>query len=436
MKKTTKSEQRAANELQKATCGEFLADGSLIEIIRPDARQKALSLLISKEGLLTEASNAQYDGVSYIPIEPDPSILRAIHIPSGVSEYATTGSLFAEIIGILRSRLELRDTTAILLAHVVLSSWLADCLSAAPRLLVYGPPEESAILLQLLAATCRRALLLSDVNIATWSSALAELRPTVLINARRLRSSTKDFLDASNMRQQYVLRNGQLIDFFGVQIIHERSPSGDRSMHESAICVTVSPASGRLRILTDADRAEIAHEIQGKLLGYRMRNYDNVRRSEFDVSEFTGAVRSHARMLGACLVGAPELQSGLIAALRGHDEDARTARSFSLESVLIEVLILLCHESQARASATVGEITAMMNMIFQGRDEPLKLEARKVGDVLRSLQFFTARQGSAARGISLLLEDRRRIHQLARDYDVPTIHAGVVGCPQCAERKE
>ena len=49
----------------------------------------------------------------------------------------------------------------------------------------------------------------------------------------------------------------------------------------------------------------------------------------------------------------------------------------------------------------------------------------------RALQFSTHPQGSAARGIALLVADRQRIHELARDFDVPTIHDGVVGCPQC-----
>jgi hypothetical protein len=176
-----------------------------------------------------------------------------MYIPSGVSEYGTTSSLFAEISGIFGTRANLSETATTLLTHFVFSTWLADCFSTAPRMLIYGPPEESAILLQLLAAICRRALLLGDVNIATWNSMLTELRPTMLINTRRLRARTREFLEASNTRHQYVLRKGQL----------------------------------------------------------------------FDLSEFTAAARTHARTLGASIVDAPELQAGLIAALRSQDEDVR-----------------------------------------------------------------------------------------------------------------
>lgn len=236
------------------------------------------------------------------------------------------------------------------------------------------------------------------------------------------------------MRHQYVVRKGQLLDLFGAKIIYERMPSG-RSLIESAICVTLTPACDRLPVVSDRDRAQIANDLQRKLLLYRLKNYNKVRESRFDAPEFTAAVRNRARILGACVVDDAALQSSLVSVLRGQDDDARVTRSFSLESVLAEALLLLCHDQQNRASANVAEIAKVMNVILKGRGEPLELEPRKVGDLLRALQFFTIRQGSAARGISLLVADRRRIHQLAHDYDVPTIHNGVVGCSQCAEAK-
>ena len=252
MNKSSKGEQPATNEWKAATFGEFLSDGTSIEIIRPDACQNALSLLVWTEGVLTETRCAQRDGVGYVPVEPDTSILRAMYIPAGVSEYGTTCSLFSEILRVFTIRVNLSNTTAALLAHFVLSTWFADCFSTAPRMLICGPPEESVTLLQLLAATCRRALLLCDVTIATWSPMLAALRPTLLINTLRLRASTREFLEASNTRHEYLPRKGQLLDLFGAQVIHERTSSGDQSMHESAICVTVTPARGRLPSVTVA----------------------------------------------------------------------------------------------------------------------------------------------------------------------------------------
>jgi hypothetical protein len=434
---TTKSnsDKRVANaqESTTTTYGENFSDGTQIELVRPDPRKEELALLVSKEAIVTETLRVQHDAVSYVPVEPDASVLHAMYIPSGVSEYGTTCSLFAEILRVFTSRANLSNTTAALLAHFVFSTWFADCFSTAPRMLIFGPPEESATLLQLLAATCRRALLLSDVTIATWSPTLAALRPTLLINTHRLRPSTREFLEASNTRHEYLPRKGQLLDLFGAQVIHERTPSGDPSMHESAICVTATPARGQLPIVTDQDRTQLANEFQQKLLLYRLRHYSEVRESEFDVPEFTTAVRSRARMLGACVVDTPEVQSGLISVLRHQDDDARITRSFSLESVLVEALFVMCHEKETRVAATVGEIAETMTVIFQGRGEALKLEPRKVGEILRGLQFYTARQGSAARGIALLEADRRRVHQLARDYDVPAIRNGFVGCSQCDE---
>jgi hypothetical protein len=341
--------------------------------------------------------------------------------------------LFAEVSKIFVNRAEVPPATATLLAHFVLSTWFADCFSTAPQLLIFGPQEEAAIVLQLLAATCRRALFLSDVSIATWSSLPIILRPTLIINTHRLRPSTLDFLEASSVRHQYVARKGQLLDLFGAKVIYERTLSGARSLIESSICVTLTPARGRFPVVSDHDQVQIADELQPKLLLYRMRNYGKFRESQFDVPQFTAAVRTRARMLGACVVDNASLQSGLISALRGQDNEARITRSFSLESVMVEALLLLCHDKATRASANVGDIAKVMNTILKGRGELLELEPRKVGDVLRTLQFFPIRQGSAARGISLTVAERRRVHRLARDYDVPTIHDGAVRCPECAE---
>jgi hypothetical protein len=299
-------------------------------------------------------------------------------------------------------------------------------------MLVFGPQEEAAILLQLLAATCRRALLLSDVSIATWGFLQTALRPTLIISTRRLRAPILDFLEASSMRHQYVVRKGQLLDLFGATVIYERIPSGAHSLIGSAICVTLTPARDRLPVVSDQDREKIANEMQRKLLLYRLLTYNKVRESRFDVPRFTAAVRTRARVLGACVADDSDLQSSLVTVLQGQDEDARITRSFSLESILVEALLFLCHEDDERASAIVGDIAKVMNTILKGRGEPLELEPRKVGDVLRALQFFPVRQGSAARGISLLLADRRQVHCLARDYDVPTIRDGVK-CPQCNE---
>lgn len=435
MNKKTKRQSRTAKEQQSTTttCGEWLSDGTLIDLIRPDPRKNELALLVSKEGTVT--GRPAPGGQAYVPAALDASILRAMYIPVGDSEYGTTSSLFAEISKIFVNRVELPPATATLIAHFVLSTWFADCFSTAPQMLVFGPQEEATVVLQLMAATCRRALLLSDVSIATWSSLPTALRPTLIINSRRLRPSTLDFLEASSVRHQYVVRKGQLLDLFGAKVLYERTPSGARSLFESSICVTLTPARGRFPIVSDRDRVQIADELQPKLLHYRLRNFIKVRDSQFDVPQFTAAVRTRARMLGACVVDDTDLQSNLVSALRSQDDDARIARSFSLESVLVEALLLMCHDEETRASANVGDIAKVMNAILRGRGEPLELEPRKVGDILRALQFFPIRQGSAARGISLTLADRRRIHRLARDYEVPTIQDGAIRCPQCAEVK-
>ena len=197
---------------------------------------------------------------------------------------------------------------------------------------------------------------------------------------------------------------------------------------------------GRGRPLMWADEFEqksaIQH-LQNKMLGYRLENFQSVRSSVFDVPQFVGATRRLARNLGACLVGAPELQDRLITVLKAQDEGVRMARSEEPEAIVLEALLLLCH--QRRKIAYVAEIALATNKILFARrqitliDGPDAVRARKLGGKLKSLGFHTVRLDAAGRGIAFDPHIVKRIHELARLNGTATALQGLPGCPYCQE---
>ncbi|MGB2886113.1 MAG: hypothetical protein WBC04_00315 [Candidatus Acidiferrales bacterium] len=145
-------------------------------------------------------------------------------------------------------------------------------------------------------------------------------------------------------------------------------------------------------------------------------------------------MREIARTLGACVVDDAELQSRVIPLLEEQDQDARVRRSMAIEAIVLEAGLFLSHEKK-RDRAFVGEFATITNGILQGRGEALELNSRAVGDYMRSLGLYTRQLGSAGRGILLLNDVRRKIHELAWTYAVRSIQDGIDRCPFCAEAR-
>ena len=104
-------------------------------------------------------------------------------------------------------------------------------------------------------------------------------------------------------------------------------------------------------------------------------------------------------------------------------------RSWQVESLILEALLVACHEDE-RDSLHVGEVTGIVNDILCLRGEAFKFKARKVGSRLTTLGLFSER-GRNGYGFLLTQETRRRIHDLASAYDVPSLIDGVPGCEDC-----
>jgi len=431
---STPAEPTATTAIRREvqTSGEVLADGTLIELIRGDTETQ-LKLLTWSGGKGKVASFAQYKGRVYAPVFLEPTILRALQLPSQSAPYGTTRNLFDDVTKPVSHYTALSENFVSLLCHFGISTWFPDCTLVAPCLVLVGPAaSEAARVLRLLHCVCRHALLLGDLNPAGLCSLPMYLCPTLLIAQPELSAPTLRLLQTSNIRNLYVPRRGQLLDLFCPQAIHSMEPLGDASLCSTAIRIPVTPTRRQLPILDEGVLRKIAKDLQPKLLTYRLMNYARVRNSDFDVPQLTSLMRDPARSLGASIVDDPELQAGIISLLQDQDEEIRGERWTDLYSVVSEAALFLCHDGE-KQSAYVGEVASVANIILKRRGETVELESRAVGEKLRWLGLSTTPRDS--KGYKILLTDavRRRIHELTRDFEVPSVQDGVARCKHCAQ---
>ena len=142
-------------------------------------------------------------------------------------------------------------------------------------------------------------------------------------------------------------------------------------------------------------------------------------------------VRVLARVLGACLVDTPALQAGLLTLIKGRVQQAEADRWLDVRCVAIESLLAECHgDQQDRAYA--GQLARTAGTILKGRGGRETFEPKLMSSLLRSLGFSLKRD---ANGFAIRLTDdiRRRIHTLARDFEVATVQDGVARCKHCVE---
>ena len=168
-----------------------------------------------------------------------------------------------------------------------------------------------------------------------------DLQPTLLIDLEHASRSTLSLLSASNKRNAYVPRKGALVNIYCAKAIYQGNALGNALFGDAALQINLAPSRGSLPILDAKTQQEIATALQPQLLAYRSRNIAKVRESQFDLLAFASPIRVLARVLGACIVDAPELQAGLVPLLEEHHEKIRAECWVDLRCVAIEALFLL-----------------------------------------------------------------------------------------------
>lgn len=411
------------------TAGELFSDGYAIELVC-DASRRDLNLLLSDGTNQKIAPQVEHGGRVYTPLRLKPGLQQAVVLPVQAVEYGSTSDLFSSARELFTTH-GFPDEVALASTYLGFSSWFPDCVALAPSLLITGPRPEAIFLLQLLRCLVRRPLPLIELSFGEFASLPTNLRPTLLIDHELLSATKRRLLSASNNRQAFILRNREFANVCCAKAIYVGFGYEKNVSDGACLEINVTPFHAKLPVLRPDDQQRIADAFQSKFLMYRIRNFATVRAATFDLPGFPSALRVHAHVLGSCLADAPDLQHGLQAVLQNEEERNRAQRFRDSLCVAIEAALAHCHMENV-TKARIGQLANTANAILKGRGQTRELADNEMGDLLRSVGFVPKR-GSEGYALKLTDDLRRRIHRLARDYQVAAMEDRAVRCPHCAE---
>jgi hypothetical protein len=406
------------------TGGEVLPDGTMLELVRNPADPKEGMLLQWKDGRSVISKEIRLEVNRFIPLQRDARLIQ--HLPVKAEPYGSTEALFHETVEFIEEFSGLKGDEVTLLSFFSFCSFFPDCVSMSPCVLVHGSsPTECISLLRVLGCICRHPVLLAS---AALSGLPEQLTPTRLICQSD--STVEKFLAVLQFPGFRVAHAQGLRQLSGATAINVSTAELKSAFTSSCIWLHVPPVGKSFSTQDEQRVAPRIDELQNRLLDYRLQNYPKVSTSTFDVPAFAGSTRDLARTLGACIIDASELQARLVRLLQTRDEAERVGRTSTLDCVVVEALVVCCHER--RPSVHVAQLTGLVNAILSRNREVLNLGERQVGTILKKLGFRTTKLDKNGRGIYLLNGQCARIHELARSYGVPTVaRGGLPGCPYC-----
>ncbi|GAC1438189.1 MAG: hypothetical protein NVSMB58_32800 [Terriglobales bacterium] len=420
--------QRTAKSLEKiATAGEVFADGSLIELVRDTVDPGRINLLKWNGVTATIKREFSCSARMYIPISFDSSILASMSLPVAPTSYESVREIFDELAQVFITFCALPQRYADLSAAFVLSTWFADCSITSPRLCAVGSSGNGVVqFLRVLGSLCRHGILIANAPESELIGMVTKTKPTVILYDREFRNGIRGFLLASEHSDFGLLRKNRLTNISCASAFY-CSPHDQKSFRDY-LQIPIAPVRHDL-LPWAQDHNHIADNLQGKLLSYRLNNKQKFSKT---IPELTDVFRSCGelpRLLAGFIVDDPELQMRILAHLRDLHQVVLVDRSWQVESLILEALLVACHEDE-RHSVHVGEVTEIVNEILCLRGEACKFKARKIGSRLTTLGLFSER-GRNGYGFLLTQETRRRIHDLASTYDVPSLIDGMPGCDDC-----
>lgn len=357
------------------TTGEFFSDGTCIALI---AGTGQLRLLLSHGGTCTAAPRLKYKGRVYVPPHLDRSIVQAVTLPTKCVPYGSTEDLFHGIRQLLVDH-GFSEEAASTATYFLFSSWFPDCLPATSCLLVTGPRAEAHFLFQFLACLVRHPLPLVDISAVGLRSLPMQLCPTLLIEDARISARDLRVLIASTNANAYLPRKGGVVNLYGAKAIYAGEVLDDEISKDVVFYLNLAPSHGKFPILDASNQKSIASHFQPKFLSYRLRNFAKVRASNFDLPQLDSGFRILARILGASVVDAPDLQAGVGSVLQSRQDNIRAERWVDLRCVVIEAALALCHHKNVDR-VYVGELARNAAMILKVRGQTRDAGAEKGGN--------------------------------------------------------
>jgi hypothetical protein len=380
------------------TGGVVFPNGRCIELIRENTGR--LALLDSSDKNVAERIGHQ--GRTFVPPTVHSSILEVLTLPTGRASSGTTADIFSNIC-ILFMEHSISEQTAKSLAYWALSTWFAELFPVAPYLVINGPRPEANLVLQLLTCVVRHGLPLGDISLTGLRCLPMHIQPTLLIG--RVNPSMFRALSVSTYPRAYLPTREGLADF----------------------CCAKLPA------ISDLAQRKLAANFQPLLVDYKIRHVVRARDSDFDVPALRSEFRILARVLGSAIVDAPNLRADLINVLQEYQKEMHAGDSIDQQSIAIEAMLDYSHDEQTDQLVYVGQLAHTSTAILKARGSAEMFEPKALGWILRNSLGFAPKRDGKGFAIRLTEDVRRRIHQLAREFQVSAVNEAVPGCSQCAE---
>jgi hypothetical protein len=412
------------------TTGKMFANGNAIEAVRDITNPERLRLAYWDGLKATVGSEVECDGQSYVPAPIDPSILRALTLPTEIAACGSSRKLLEDMSRVVTEYTGLPEDSIAAASRWMLSTWFPE-VRPAPGLSLSGPDTTAGRqLCELLHSLCRHSLLLTEVTAAGLRALPMQWGLTLLIHQPGLSVEVQRMLSSARREMGFIPRGGRLLDLHCAVATYTELEGACVSGVIPSLEIFVLPAHRSLPVLDNSVRQKIADDFQPRLLAYRLANFAKVRNLAFDVPELTPSVRELAQNLSACTPEDPQLPEQVLGLLRVQDKELRSAAWLDLNTVITEAVLAFVHEGKEE-SVYVAEIAEAAEAILSGRGEKRELEPRAIGARLRALGLVTEERDG--HGIRLILSGKvsRRVHELAHSFSVPSIQDALKRCEGC-----
>lgn len=402
------------------TLGEVFPDGCIIERLRDH------QLLLWQNGEERIASSLTWNGQVYTAARLDPKLEELLKLPTATANSAAIQDLVTELSSAIANYVAVEGDGALLMASFALSTWVVDCLPGSVCLNPWGPPGPDATLIELLACICRRPLRLVEPSLRELAGLPEGLCPTLILKQPSEQVLSR-LLAAAHDSSSHLLQSGRPVSLRCATVACTQYP-----ISAPVLSIPLIPTETRYRRINRERAQQLAEEFRPRLLRYRLEQHRQVANSEFDEVKFAPESRVLARILGATLEGAPEVQARIIGALLNLDHQIRAERAQTPTAVIVEAVLALAHEG--KQAAFVQEITEISNAILFARNDRRELTPKEVGGTLRKELGVIMKRRSPGYELWLTPELQGRVHRLADAHSVLTLLEPKPDCVWCNGR--
>jgi hypothetical protein len=359
-----------------------------------------------------EAKSAASGSAENLPgsiTEVNKACTPRVSVPALTKPDQQTSELYTDIKRRIARRTHLADGSSALVAFWAMSTWFRDALEVFPLLLVSGDAHEAFSILNVLNELCYAPALVAGFR----RRDLIDLHgATLLISEPTLDNRTAALLGNFTNRKFLLVDESSVLGCAGLRAVYigENAAIGKipHSIHVHAPLGLAQNAAAHRSLPAQID------DLRKRIIAYQTKHLGKVRSLEFNPRGFSPELTVMASALGSCIVGAPQLQSQLVALLRPQAQQQIADRSETDEALVLVAALALCR--QDKGEVFVKEIAAEVNRILAARGETRQLSPERVGHKFKKLGLYTRRLSQAGNGLTLNQETKVRIHEVATGY--------------------